>query len=94
MTNVLGQISDVENRLKEEWPSLLHENDYKLWKDEWERHGICSESILPQHVFFEAALKLKGKYRLVEMLAVKGLSLTSTHLHSNYTCQNMERLCF
>lgn len=67
------QISDVENRLKEEWPSLLHENDYKLWKDEWERHGICSESILPQHAFFEAALKLKGKYRLVEMLAVKDI---------------------
>lgn len=57
-----------------EWPSLLRESNYELWKEEWERHGSCSQAMLPQHAFFETALKLKEKYKLQEMLAEKGLS--------------------
>jgi ribonuclease T2 len=66
-------MSDLIDRLNVEWPSLLREDNDELWKEEWENHGICSEAMLPQHAFFKAALKLKDKYRLVDMLAEKGL---------------------
>ncbi|XP_059452631.1 extracellular ribonuclease LE-like [Corylus avellana] len=71
--NVLGQISDLKDRLNLEWPSLLLEDNYELWKDEWENHGSCSQDILPQHAFFKAALELKEKYRLEDMLAEKDI---------------------
>lgn len=91
--NVLGQISDLKDRLNLEWPSLLLEDNYELWKDEWENHGSCSQDILPQHAFFKAALELKEKYRLEDMLAEKGLSLTSAHLYSNYGCLYNQQSC-
>lgn len=70
----MGQISDLIDRLDMEWPSLLRESNYGLWKEEWESHGSCSQAILPQRAFFETALKLKDKYKLMDMLANKGLT--------------------
>ncbi|XP_062150830.1 extracellular ribonuclease LE-like isoform X2 [Alnus glutinosa] len=67
------KISDLIDRLNVEWPSLVLEDNYELWKYELEKHGICSQALLPQHAFFEAALKLKEKYRLVDMLAEKDI---------------------
>lgn len=92
--NVLGQVSDLMDRLNEEWPSLVLEDNYELWKYEWENLGICSQALLPQHAFFEAALKLKEKYRLVDMLADKGLSPTSVRLYSNYACLCNQQCCY
>lgn len=47
------QMSDLKNELDKEWPSLEEEENEKIWKKEWERHGICSEPLLTQHAFFE-----------------------------------------
>ncbi|KAF5479166.1 hypothetical protein F2P56_000015 [Juglans regia] len=67
------KISDLKDRLDMEWPSLLQESNYELWKEEWESHGSCSQAMLPQHAFFETALRLKEKYKLQEMLAEKDI---------------------
>ena len=91
--NVFGQISDLTGKLNLEWPSLLLEDNYELWKDEWENHGSCYQDILPQHAFFKAALELKEKYVLADMLAEKGLSLTSAHLYSNSACLCSQQSC-
>ena len=73
----MGQISDLVDRLNIDWPSLLHEDNTEYWKREWENHGICSEALLPQHAFFEAALKLKKKYSLMDILAQKVMKLAA-----------------
>ncbi|KAG7016136.1 Ribonuclease 1, partial [Cucurbita argyrosperma subsp. argyrosperma] len=56
-----------------EWPSLEEEENEKIWKKEWERHGICSEPLLTQHAFFETALKLKQTYDLFNILANRAI---------------------
>lgn len=67
------QMSDLKNELDKEWPSLEEEENEKIWKKEWERHGICSEPLLTQHAFFETALKLKQTYDLFNILANRGV---------------------
>ncbi|KAJ7974403.1 Ribonuclease [Quillaja saponaria] len=67
------KISDLLIKLDAEWPSLLHEDNIMFWKEEWERHGICTETKLNQHAFFQAALKLKQKYKLTEILQERGI---------------------
>ncbi|XP_030954248.1 extracellular ribonuclease LE-like isoform X1 [Quercus lobata] len=67
------KISDLVDKLNVEWPSMIHEDNTLYWKNEWESHGICSEAVLPQRAYFDAALKLKQKYSLVNILAQKDI---------------------
>ncbi|XP_022939131.1 ribonuclease 1-like [Cucurbita moschata] len=68
-----SKMSDLKNELDKEWPSLEEEENEKIWKKEWERHGICSEPLLTQHAFFETALKLKQTYDLFNILANRAI---------------------
>lgn len=89
-----GQISDLVDKLNVEWPSIIHEDNTEYWKNEWDSHGICSEAVLPQHAYFDAALKLKQKYNLLEILAQKGLKFFITHLHSSCDCLLLKSVTF
>ncbi|GLT61104.1 hypothetical protein SLA2020_338330 [Shorea laevis] len=56
--------------LDKNWPSLScpSSNGLRFWSHEWEKHGTCSESELDQRDYFEAALKLKQKVNLLQIL--------------------------
>ena len=58
--------------LQKDWPSLScpSSNGFRIWSHEWEKHGTCSESQLDQHDYFEAALNLKKKVNLLQILRV------------------------
>ncbi|KAL3501419.1 hypothetical protein ACH5RR_035868 [Cinchona calisaya] len=45
----------------------------KFWKHEWTKHGTCSESKLDQHGYFAAALSIKDKVNLLEILKNAGI---------------------
>ncbi|XP_075659259.1 ribonuclease 3-like [Castanea sativa] len=47
-------------------------NGFRFWSHEWEKHGACSESEsqLDQHEYFEAALNLKKKVNLLQILRI------------------------
>ena len=62
------------SRLQENWPTLTcpRKNGSKFWAHEWEKHGTCSESILDQHRYFEAALNIKNKVDLLKILQDAG----------------------
>lgn len=64
------QISDLKSSLEKNWPTLAcpSGDGYKFWTHEWEKHGTCAESELDQHGYFEAALKLKEKANLLQVL--------------------------
>lgn len=70
----MAQISDLIGGLEKNWPSLTcpSSDDTKFWTHEWEKHGTCSESELDQHEYFEAALKLKQKVNLLQILENAG----------------------
>ncbi|XP_065869773.1 ribonuclease 3-like [Euphorbia lathyris] len=70
-----SQISDLVSSLQKNWPTLAcpSGDGNKFWSHEWVKHGSCSESELDQHDYFEAALKLKEKAKLVEILANAGI---------------------
>ncbi|OAY50023.1 ribonuclease 3 [Manihot esculenta] len=65
-----SQISDLKSSLEKNWPTLAcpSGDGYKFWTHEWEKHGTCAESELDQHGYFEAALKLKEKANLLQVL--------------------------
>uniref|UniRef100_A0A2N9IWV7 Uncharacterized protein n=1 Tax=Fagus sylvatica TaxID=28930 RepID=A0A2N9IWV7_FAGSY len=57
------------------WPTLAcpSSSGSAFWSHEWEKHGTCSESILDQHGYFEAALNLKGNVDLLQILESAGI---------------------
>ncbi|KAI9084428.1 hypothetical protein K1719_033618 [Acacia pycnantha] len=72
---VQSAISDLRSSLQKEWPTLAcpSGNGIQFWSHEWEKHGTCSESVLQQHDYFEAALTLKQKSNLLQALNSAGI---------------------
>ncbi|RVW25391.1 Extracellular ribonuclease LE [Vitis vinifera] len=70
-----SEISDLIRSMQEEWPTLAcpSGNGSKFWAHEWDKHGTCSESVLSQHQYFEAALDLKKDVDLVQILKKAGI---------------------
>lgn len=68
------QISDLTSSMKKNWPTLAcPSNDgTEFWSHEWEKHGTCSESVLSQHDYFQAALNFKEKLGLLSALESAG----------------------
>ncbi|KAG0480391.1 hypothetical protein HPP92_011249 [Vanilla planifolia] len=70
-----SQIKDLIRRMQEKWPTLAcpSSEGHHFWEHEWEKHGTCSESILDQHSYFQAALNLKNKINLLQILKDRGI---------------------
>ncbi|PQM42593.1 ribonuclease 3-like [Prunus yedoensis var. nudiflora] len=70
-----SEISELMSNLEKNWPSLScpSSNGFRFWSHEWEKHGTCSESELDQKDYFEAALKLKQKVNLLQILKTAGI---------------------
>ncbi|GAB2234248.1 hypothetical protein Droror1_Dr00003492 [Drosera rotundifolia] len=70
-----SEIQDLESRLDREWPSLScpSSDGTTFWSHEWNKHGTCSESILNEHSYFQAALDLKEKTNLLGALKTAGI---------------------
>ncbi|KAI3900694.1 hypothetical protein MKW98_009304 [Papaver atlanticum] len=75
MALTLPTITDIEKKLQKNWPVLdcLNNDGLKFWGHEWDKHGTCSESILDQEEYFEKALKLKKKIKLLHILHKEGI---------------------
>ena len=58
--------------LQKDRPSLScpSSNGFRSPSHEWEKHRACSESQLDQHEYFEAALNLKKKANLLQILRI------------------------
>ncbi|MCL7046754.1 hypothetical protein MKW94_012335, partial [Papaver nudicaule] len=65
-----SSITDIEKKLHKNWPVLSCPNKDGLtfWGHEWDKYGTCSESVLDQEEYFEKALKLKKKIKLLHIL--------------------------
>ncbi|KAG6713059.1 hypothetical protein I3842_05G131500 [Carya illinoinensis] len=70
-----SEISDLISRMQTSWPSLAcpSSDGTGFWSHEWEKHGTCSESVLDQYGYFEAALNLKKKVDLLQILGSEGI---------------------
>nr|XP_010939795.1 extracellular ribonuclease LE-like [Elaeis guineensis] len=71
-----SKIKDLITAMQAEWPTLACPSDdgSKFWSHEWEKHGTCSESILDEHSYFEAALDLKKQVDLLQILKSAGIN--------------------
>ncbi|KAL0421081.1 UNVERIFIED_CONTAM: Extracellular ribonuclease LE [Sesamum latifolium] len=71
-----SKISDLIGSLQENWASLScpSNNGSTFWAHEWDKHGMCSESVLDQHGYFEAALDLKSRVDLLQILQSAGIN--------------------
>ncbi|KAG0499639.1 hypothetical protein HPP92_004330 [Vanilla planifolia] len=70
-----SQISDLTNSLNANWPSLScpSSNSESFWTHEWQKHGTCAESVFDEHGYFSAALDLKAKADVLQMLSSSGI---------------------
>ncbi|ESW29611.1 hypothetical protein PHAVU_002G084600 [Phaseolus vulgaris] len=70
-----SQISDLTSSLESNWPTLAcpSGDGMTFWSHEWTKHGTCSESVLKQHDYFEAALSLRQKANLLQALTTAGI---------------------
>jgi ribonuclease T2 len=62
--------------LQKDWPSLScpSSDGFRFWSHEWIKHGTCAVSEeIGQHVYFEAAPKLKKKANLLQALISAGM---------------------
>lgn len=60
--------------MQKEWATLACPSGTgsTFWSHEWEKHGTCSESVLDQHGYFNAALGLKSQVDLLQILQGAG----------------------
>ncbi|KAL0364003.1 UNVERIFIED_CONTAM: Intracellular ribonuclease LX [Sesamum angustifolium] len=65
--------SDLVSRMQKDWPTLAcpSGDGMKFWGHEWEKHGTCTS--LDQHSYFQAALDLKSKANLLQVLGDAGI---------------------
>ena len=70
------QVADLRSSMQKKWPTLAcpSGNGVSFWTHEWEKHGTCSESVLDQHGYFQAALSLQKQANLLQALASAGKS--------------------
>ncbi|CAM8912849.1 unnamed protein product [Rhodiola kirilowii] len=70
-----SKVSDLLSQMQKNWPTLAcpSADGINFWSHEWEKHGTCSESILDEHSYFEAALALKTKASLLQALTSAGI---------------------
>lgn len=70
-----SKIKDLTSRMRSNWPSLAcpSSNGETFWAHEWEKHGTCSESILDQQGYFQAALSLKNQANILQILQNAGI---------------------
>ncbi|GAB4840018.1 hypothetical protein Ancab_020727 [Ancistrocladus abbreviatus] len=75
-----SQISDLISTMETEWPSLScpSSDGISFWTHEWNKHGTCSESMLNEHAYFQAALNLKSQSGLLQALQNQGKKLISS----------------
>ncbi|OVA00090.1 Ribonuclease T2-like [Macleaya cordata] len=68
-------ISGLKRQMQSNWPTLAcpSGDGTKFWEHEWEKHGTCSESVLDQEGYFEAALNLKKQVDLLSILQKAGI---------------------
>ncbi|KAK3042408.1 hypothetical protein RJ639_002454 [Escallonia herrerae] len=78
------QISDMATKLHKDWPSLAcpSSDGLRFLEHEWLKHGTCSESILNQHSYFQAALDLKRKSNLLQVLKNAGITPSDSKSYS------------
>ncbi|XP_006344267.1 intracellular ribonuclease LX-like [Solanum tuberosum] len=69
------QISDLISSMQKNWPTLScpSNNGTRFWSHEWKKHGTCSLSMLDMHSYFQAALALKEKVNLLQILKNAGI---------------------
>ncbi|XP_008783985.1 extracellular ribonuclease LE-like [Phoenix dactylifera] len=70
-----SKIRDLIPTMQAKWPTLAcpSGDGSDFWEHEWEKHGTCSESILDQHSYFQAALNLKKRADLLGILRGAGI---------------------
>ncbi|GAB4840017.1 Ribonuclease pancreatic beta-type [Ancistrocladus abbreviatus] len=70
-----SEIQDLEDRLTAEWPSLScpSSDGMSFWTHERNKHGTCSESVLDERGYFQAALDLKDQTNLLKALNDAGI---------------------
>jgi len=75
------QVADLRSSMQKNWPTLAcpSGNGVSFWTHEWEKHGTCSESVLDQHGYFQAALSLQKQANLLQALASAGKSSSFSH---------------
>lgn len=68
------QVSDLTSQMQVSWPSLAcpSSDDTSFWTHEWDKHGTCSESVLDEHAYFQAALDLKAQANILQALENAG----------------------
>ncbi|XP_047964233.1 extracellular ribonuclease LE-like [Salvia hispanica] len=71
-----SKISDLISRMQQDWATLAcpSNSGSTFWSHEWDKHGTCSESNLDQHGYFKAALNLKSKFDLLQILQSAGIN--------------------
>ncbi|KAJ1701430.1 hypothetical protein LUZ63_001209 [Rhynchospora breviuscula] len=84
----ISQIQDLVSSLRANWTSLScpSSDSSSFWQHEWDKHGTCSETVLNQHGYFQAALNLKSKTGLLSCLKSAGISPNG----GSYTSTNVE----
>lgn len=59
---------------------MIHKNNKKFWKHEWDDHGTCSEPPFDQLQYFQTTLNIRTNhnYDLLTILKAAGLGPTGT----------------
>ncbi|XP_038642048.1 ribonuclease T2-like isoform X4 [Scyliorhinus canicula] len=76
--------------LNQYWPSLLKNDSFKFWKNEWYKHGTCgtcADSMSCPDKYFSLALELRTKFSIDKSLAAAGIKPSCNY---SYTYQHIQ----
>lgn len=74
------RIKDLKPILKRIWFDDLHRDPDIFWKHEWEKHGTCSQDILPtERSYFIQAIKWFDEFPIVKILDMNNIKFNNSY---------------
>ncbi|KAM7520572.1 hypothetical protein LguiB_019534 [Lonicera macranthoides] len=61
-------------RMLVSWPILKYPTSQGFWRQQWEKHGTCSEYVWSQSYYVLYALNYKGMFYLLQILAQSSIN--------------------
>ncbi|XP_058758301.1 ribonuclease MC-like [Vicia villosa] len=75
------QITSVQTlfpRINNSWPEIKKGEEERFWREEWDKHGTCSQSKFPVFDYFKLALDIKDRVNILQALIDHNVQPSST----------------
>lgn len=81
----------LANQLNKSWPELKSRDDKTFWKEQWEKHGRCSDQTYGQTQYFQRSYEIWNQFKITDIFKNAGLVSNTPHIPKPCNVRDIER---